>query len=234
MLITTHQPIFLPWPAFFSKAVKADCMVLLDSVQFPRGRGWMSKNRLKSDRGQLWLTVPVRRKGKGLQAIKDVEIVDDNRWCGKHLRGIRQNYIHAPHFDQYYPPIDAIYQKHHKRLLELNLDLIHFFWEALSLKTELVLQSELGVSGRGTDLLIQVCRQVGKGSYLTFPAAKNHVDVERMVKSGVEVSFLHYIPPVYPQLWGSFIHNLSTLDMLFNCGLKCTRIITKNTGLLHN
>jgi len=33
MIVITHQPIFLPWPGFFFKAMKADCMVLLDDVQ---------------------------------------------------------------------------------------------------------------------------------------------------------------------------------------------------------
>jgi len=37
MIVITHQPIFLPWPGFFFKAMKADCMVLLDDVQFPQG-----------------------------------------------------------------------------------------------------------------------------------------------------------------------------------------------------
>ena len=67
MIITTHQPIFLPWPGFFAKALQADAMVLLDTVQFPIGRSWMTRNRLKSDQGELWLRVPVWKTGKGTQ-----------------------------------------------------------------------------------------------------------------------------------------------------------------------
>ena len=51
MILTTHQPIFLPWPGFFQKMLCADAMVLLDAVQFPRGRGWMTRNRLKCGGG---------------------------------------------------------------------------------------------------------------------------------------------------------------------------------------
>lgn len=59
MIVTTHPPIFLPWPGFFYKAWRADTMVLLDTVQFPLGRSWMTRNRLKSDQGELWpLTSP--------------------------------------------------------------------------------------------------------------------------------------------------------------------------------
>jgi hypothetical protein len=232
MRIVTHQPIFLPWPGFFAKAIVADYMVLLDGVQFPRGRGWMNRNRLKSDTGELWLTVPVLKKGRGLQRISDVEILNENRWQKKHLKSITQNYVHSPYFEKYYPMVELIYQKSYKKLIELNLELIKFSWDALSIKTKLMLQSELGVSGRGTELLINICRQFDNAIYLAFPAIKNHVDVYMMIKSGIQVNFIHYVPPVYPQLWGDFIHNLSTLDMLLNCGTECTKIITKSTGLM--
>jgi hypothetical protein len=61
MVVTTHQPIFLPWPGFFYKALQVDALVLLDHVQFPQGRGWLHRNRLKSDQGDHWLRVPIRK-----------------------------------------------------------------------------------------------------------------------------------------------------------------------------
>jgi hypothetical protein len=65
MVVTTHQPIFLPWPGLFYKALQADALVLLDRVQFPQGRGWLHRNRLKSDQGDHWLRVPIRKGGRG-------------------------------------------------------------------------------------------------------------------------------------------------------------------------
>jgi hypothetical protein len=63
MVVATHQPIFLPWPGFFFKALQADALVLLDRVQFPQGRGWLHRNRLKSDQGDHWLRVPIWKAG---------------------------------------------------------------------------------------------------------------------------------------------------------------------------
>lgn len=57
MILATHQPIFLPWPGFFHKAAHAQCMVLLDDVQFPRGKSRLNRNRLKDEDGTIWLTV---------------------------------------------------------------------------------------------------------------------------------------------------------------------------------
>jgi len=218
MILTTHQPLFLPWPGFFFKAAYADCMVMLDNVQFPLGRGWMNRNRLKCDKGELWLTVPVSRKGRGLQMIREVEIDSGARWREKHLRAVRQNYVNAPFMKQHYPVIEAIYRKQRHTLVSLNLDLIRFFMNTLSLKADLVVQSELGVTGAGTDLIVDVCKECRASKYVIFTAAESHLDIKKFEQAGIQVTFLRFVPPVYPQLWGNFIYNLSTLDMLLNCG----------------
>jgi hypothetical protein len=225
VVITTHQPIFLPWPGFFHKATRSDCMVLLDHVQFPRGRGWVNRNRLKNESGELWLTVPVWKKGRGIQKILDVRIYDDRGWRKKHLRSIEQNYARAPYFDDHFPILQSIYKKKHESLVDLNVELIRFLCNALSIKTRIVLQSELGVTGGGTGLLIALCRRLEADRYALFPAAEKHVDIPLMRETGVEPSYLRFHPPVYPQLWGDFIYNLSALDLLLNCGPKSIDII---------
>jgi len=47
MIVTIHQPMLLLWPGLFFKAMKADCMILLDDVRFPQGRGLVKGFREK-------------------------------------------------------------------------------------------------------------------------------------------------------------------------------------------
>lgn len=228
MTVTTHQPIFLPWPGFFVKALKADCIVVLDNVQFPRGRGWVNRNRLKNQNGELWLTVPVWKKGRGLQMIREVEICYETDWQRKHLQSIWQSYANAPYIKEYYPLVESIYNENHTMLIDFNLKIIRFHWEALALKTELYLQSDLGVTGNGTDLIINICKHLKAETYVTLPIVEKYLDVSKMNQCGIQIRFVRYDPPIYPQLWGDFIYNLSTLDMLLNCGKK-SREITSRT-----
>jgi len=229
MIVTTHQPIFLPWPGFFYKALRADAMVLLDTVQFPlgRSRSWMTRNRLKSDQGELWLRVPVWKTGRGKQMIRDVTICDDRNWRRKHLYSLREQYAHAPYLDDYLPALEAIYARHHDRLVDLNLELIRLLWDALGLRSTLVLQSELGVSGIGTALLVSICRALDADTYVTLPFVEKHLEPERFPASGITCSLPRFRPPIYPQLWGAFRYNLSALDLLFNCGPKSLDIIAQ-------
>lgn len=226
MILAVHQPIFLPWPGLFHKAVHSDCLVLLDDVQFPRGRSWLTRNRLKNEDGELWLTVPVLKKGRGLQVIRRVEIYNDKDWRKKHLGSIHQNYVHAPYFADYIQAVEAIYARDHSLLVELNMDLITFFWDAMLFKTKPLRQSELGVVGTGTNLLIKICERVGADRLLTFPMVEKHINQDAMKEHGIELVYANYHPSVYPQLWGGFIYNLSMLDLLLNCGPKSGEIVT--------
>ncbi len=202
-------------------------MVLLDDVQFPRGRGWVNRNRLKNKQGEMWLTVPVWKKGRGLQIIRNIEICNESDWKRNHLLSIRQHYANAPYLDEYLPALESIYRENGRLLVDLNLQLIKFNWEKLSLKTELYLQSDLGVSGIGTDLIIDICKNLASDCYLAFPIVEKHLDVSLMNRSGIQIKSASYNPPVYPQLWGDFIYNLSMLDMLLNCGERSKEIISQ-------
>lgn len=228
MVVTTHQPIFLPWPGLFYKGLQADTTVLLDDVQFPFGRGWMNRNRLKSEQGELWLTVPVWRKGRGKQAIRDVGLCNETDWRRRHLLGIRQNYGRAPYLAEHLPAIEAIYARNQTRLIDFNLEFIRLLWDALGLKGRLVLQSELGVSGRATDLLISVCQALNADTYLALPFVEKFLDTDKLRAGGVALASARFSPPVYPQLWGEFRYNLSVLDLLLNCGPKSLDIIGRS------
>lgn len=227
MIVTTHQPIFFPWPGLFFKALRADTLVLLDQVQFPLGRGWMNRNRFKSDKGELWLTVPVRKKGRAMQPISDVEICDESGWRRKHLLSLRQQYRHAPYGDEHLPAVEAIYESGHRRLLDLNLDIIRYHATALGITTAFVLQSELGVSGRGTTLLVDICRALKADAYVTLPPVEKYLDLAQFAASGIRLELARFAPPRYPQLWGEFRYNLAALDLLLNCGPKAHAILAR-------
>jgi len=151
---------------------------------------------------------------------------NETDWRGKHLQSIRQYYANAPYLHEYFPILETIYRENNHLLINLNINIIQFFWDALGLKTELYLQSELGVTGKGTELIINICKHLHAYTYMTFPIVEKYLDILRMNQSGLQIKFSSFHPPVYPQLWGEFIYNLSTLDMLLNCGEKSRDIIS--------
>jgi hypothetical protein len=134
MIVASEQPYFAPYPGFLYKAHLADAIVILDAVQFPRGTTWISRNRFKNDRGQLWLTVPV-----------------------------------------------------------------------------------------------DICRRLKASDFLVQKAALKYLDAEMFGDAGIALQ--PFKPPVciYPQLWGSFLPNLSSFDLLFNCGPGSPEILLRRS-----
>ena len=130
-----------------------------------------------------------------------------------------------PYLDDYLTALEAIYSRQHKRLVDLNLALIRFLWDALGLPSRLVLQSELDVSGMGTELLVSICRALDADTYVTLPFVEKHLDLDPFPANGITVRLPRFRPPIYPQLRGAFRYNLSAIDLLFNCGPKRLDII---------
>jgi WbqC-like protein family len=228
MILATHQPYFAPYPGFFHKIQRADACVLLDSVQFPQGTTWISRNRFKNNQGALWLTVPVWKKGLGLQAINEVRICHAGRWSRKHLDSLKHAYRHAPYFHDHFDFFEDLYSKRLDKLIDLNLAIIRYLVRQLAIRTEIRLLSEIGLQSRGSQLIVDLCRRLGASVYLAHPHARKYLNVATFEQQGVQIDFMTPPAKVYPQLWGDFIANLSTFDLLFTCGPKAREIALGN------
>jgi hypothetical protein len=226
MIISTQQPYFFPFAGFFYKAHLSDVFVILDSVQFPRGTTWVSRNRFKNDQGTLWLTVPVWKKGLGLQRIHEVRICHEFRWAAKHLASLKSAYAKAPYFADHIPFIERIYAARYGKLIELNQAVIDYLLRQLEIDTEIKLLSRLGIQSTGNQMLVEICQRLGASTYAAQQAAAKYLDPLLFAQAGIKLQFFKAPAPVYPQLWGPFISDLSILDLLFNCGPRSHAILT--------
>jgi hypothetical protein len=227
MILSANHPYFCPFPGFFFKAHLADILVILDEVQFPQGTTWISRNRFKNDQGALGLTVPVWKKGLGRQNINQVRICQAGRWPRKHLQSLKSAYGHAPYCGDHLGFLEEVFSWRSEKLIDLNLAIIRHLMHSLQIETKLVLLSELGVKARGTQLLVDLCRALGASTFLAQSQALKYLDAELFRKSGVELRSFRYVAPIYPQLWGDFLANLSAFDLVFNCGPKARDILVR-------
>ena len=58
MIISIHQPNFLPWLGYFYKIAASDMFIVLDDVQYTKN-SYINRSQIKTPQGCLWLTVPV-------------------------------------------------------------------------------------------------------------------------------------------------------------------------------
>ena len=225
MIISTSRPYFAPFPGFFYLANFCDLFVILDTVQFPRNTTWITRNRFKNDQGTLWMTIPVRKKGLGLQPIDGVRICHEDRQVQKHLRSWKQAYANAPYFSEHLQFAEKIFSTTFGRLIDLNMAIIGHLMLNLGVDTEIRRLSELNIKTAGDPLLIEICRFFNASTYVAPSAAGKHLNADLFEKAGIELRYVKFPSCVYPQLWGDFIPDLSAFDLLFNCGPKTREII---------
>ena len=226
MILSTYQPYFAPFPGFFSKAACSDTFVLMDSVQFPLGATWLTRNRFKNDQGVLLLTIPVWKKGLGLQQINHVRICYEKSWPEKYLAGLNAAYANAPFFKEHRRLLQELFSNKYDRLIDLNLKIIRYLMDYLMIPAKLILLSELDIDAKEPGLTLEICKKLKASHFLAQKSAKKYLDKELFKRSGINLEYSNYRAPVYPQLWGPNILNLSVFDLIFNCGPRTREIIT--------
>lgn len=235
MKVVIHQPNYLPWIGFFNKVSMADTYVVLDSVQFERD-GFTNRNKIKlpdSQKGWTWLTVPVG-KGNSHKLIMDVEIDNSQRWNEASLSAINRIYKSSPHLKNYSQFLNGIYKKDWDNLCEMNIFIIKELFGILGLKPQIIKASELNVSSKKGDLILDICKKVGATEYISGITGKEYMDMDRSKEYGIRVTFQDFKHPVYDQVRNPhipnppFIPNLSILDLLLSCGPDSTSMI-RNT-----
>src|ERR1043166_1099702 len=158
MLVSIHQPHYLPWLRYFEKIARSDVFILLDDVQYEKN-GFQNRNKIKTAQGWSYLTVPVRRPTQ--RCIRDIELVDDG-WREKHRRAIEMNYRRAPFFAKYWPELEAIYRHEWANLGELNAGMLTVFLHQLEIGTRVERSSALSVQGQSSERLVDLCRAVDR------------------------------------------------------------------------
>ncbi len=227
MIISRYLPYFAPFPAFFAKALRSDVFVLMDSVQFPQGTTWLTRNRFKNQQGTLRMTIPVWKKGLGLQRINEVKICYEGQWPGKHLASLMKAYAKAPFFKDHVTFVEKVFSGKFDKLIDLNMMIIRNVMEYMQISTRLLLLSELGIQEKEPRLTVEICKKLGASHFLAQRSAEKYLDMGAFQKVGVELTFFNLPSPVYPQLWGQFVPNLSIFDLLFTCGPKSRDILVK-------
>jgi hypothetical protein len=93
MIVSVHQPNFIPWLGFFDKIAASDIFVILDEVQFPRGKSVANRNKIKTSDGIFELVIPITHPHGNNRISNYTEVSFSNKdWMRKILKTIHQNY----------------------------------------------------------------------------------------------------------------------------------------------
>jgi hypothetical protein len=224
--VVIHQPDFMPYLGFFHRLLQADLYVILDNVQFLKG-GWHKRDKIKTAMGEDWITVGTRRCQVDTD-ICDVLIDPDDKWRQKHIKLFKHNYKKSVFFDEIFPTVEQLYAYQCDKMIDFNMRSIEMLLNFFDISINKTYASSLDVHGKSNDLNVAILKKTNAKIYLSGIGAKNYYDPRPYSDAGIIVKWQEFNHPVYPQLFGPFIPYLSSIDLLFNCGIEQSRKILRS------
>lgn len=230
--IAICQSNYIPWKGYFDLIACADEFILYDHVQYTKN-DWRNRNKIKTQQGTLWLTIPVLHKGKFGQSVEETK-TSNNIWRKKHWKTLEANYKKAPYFDLYLETLQKLYLDDQDLMLsDINYKFITTICDFLGINTRVTFSHDYDLPGGKTENLVAICRQLNATQYLTGPSAENYLNEQLFKSHNISVRYADYSNyNEYNQLYPPFEHSVSILDLLFCQGPDATNYMKFTHGTI--
>ncbi|MDA9232868.1 WbqC family protein [Candidatus Pelagibacter sp.] len=226
IITSIHQPDFFPYFGYFNKINKSDVYIVMDNVQLSKS-GWTHRDKIKTSKEVSWITIPIKNIKKK-QLIKDCLIDHDINWKKKHINMISESYKNSKFINEGIEIINDLYKLNTNYLFEFNFNIINKLFEIFKINVDIKLLSQLNVDGDKSELLIKILKKINSNLYLSGDGAKNFIDIDLFKNNNIEIIFNDFKHPIYEQIHGNFVKDLSILDIILNCGITETEKLIKN------
>lgn len=217
--IAILQSNYIPWKGYFDMIHMVDEFILYDDMQYTK-RDWRNRNQIIAGNRLLWLSIPVKNKGRFHQKINETQVADPH-WAESHWKSIRYHYAKAACFHGYAQQIQEIYLacQEEAYLSRINYRFLKGICRILGISTQISWSSDYPLADGKTERLVSLVKSAGGDVYLSGPAARDYIEEDKFREAGVALEWMDYSGyPVYRQLSASFIHQVSILDLIFNEG----------------
>ena len=204
MKIAILQSNYLPWTGVFKLINSVDKFVFYDNVQFTK-QDWRTRNRIKTDNGNLWLSVPIQRQ-KLKTNIVDIKICNEINWKKKHYKSFCQYYSKSKYFNEYKYLLD-FYLLEWEYLYKLNRYTTEKISRALNIDTKFYYSEDFEVSGNPTEKIIQVVNKLGGDTYISGKAGRNYIN--ESLFTDIKLEYMEY----------RIENKFTVLDNIFNTGV---------------
>jgi len=225
MVVSIHQPDYIPWLGLFYKMSKSDVFVYLDDAQFSNEAAH-NFNVIKTANGAFRLKIPVEYKFG--DTIDKVRGKDELKWKEKHLKTIEMNYKKAAYFNDTFPDFKEALLAGYSNIAQLNIELNNFIAKKFGILPKQILKSsEMNIHTVREERVIDITVACGGDEYLSGNGARVYQTESHFTDRGVKLTYLDYEPIEYKQCWKEFLPCMSVIDFIFNHGYDWDLVLQK-------
>ncbi|MBS1652853.1 MAG: WbqC family protein [Bacteroidetes bacterium] len=187
------------WPniAYLSQLIFAKQFVIEKHENFVK-QTYRNRCVILTANGKQNLIIPVESKSN--QVISEVKISYKEDWQKQHWRAIQSAYKNAPFFEFFESELEHFYNTKYERLFEFNTELLKWLLNSIRVKKEILLTNTYNK---------------------IYTEAKDYRNIlnSKVLNNNVSESIKYEYYQVFADKFG-FQSNLSSIDLLFNCGMK--------------
>ncbi|WP_256759899.1 WbqC family protein [Cohnella sp. WQ 127256] len=220
-----YQPNVFPPLHYFNRIMNSDVWVMLDDVQLNKKVG-QTRFSLKVNGQEHKIAIPIL----GGNRVKINEaVIPYHHWIDKLHKTLDYAYGNCPFFET--ARSSAIdYVEHHQRLnTNFKLFCEHFtidMLRKLGWQGEVVSSKGLAEDLKASERMAEIAYQLEGTHYVCGNEGfQQYVDLTHFQNRKLAIIVQLWKCPEYPQSKGSFLHNLSILDLIANVGLDRAREI---------
>jgi hypothetical protein len=207
-----------------------DIYVVLDNVQFNK-EDFTHRNKIKTQHGSYWLSIPIDKKNSSSKKIKDICICNAFDWQEKHFKNFRENYHGTPYYKEIISILEEYYSSRKIKLVQAVDEMHKILFRYLEITPNIFWASEVEQwnSSKGY-LIADIVESFGGTVYISGPNGRQYIneEVREYFRSKcIDIFYHDYYHPVYEQKYGDFLPFMTIWDLLFYKGKETINIIKR-------
>lgn len=229
MKVLITQSMLFPWIGMLGQLRLADIIVHYDDVQLSKG-SFTNRVQVKTESGLHWMTIPLQNFRLGM-LIDETGFGAKDTWVKGHMSLLSQSFQNSPYKADALDMVEQVYSSACETvgsMSRLSMIKLGAYYGLLDGKKVLDIRS-LGVSGLGTNRVLDIVKMVGGSTYITGHGARNYLDHLSFENAGIEVRYMEYDVEPYSQPWGPFTPYVTGLDLVANMGRQGLERITTSS-----
>ena len=223
MIVSIHQPNYMPWGGYFYKLLYSDFFIFLDDVQYSKN-SFTNRVKLTTKKQDPWLSVPIKYSfGDNINQVK----LAQEDWQVRHLSKIKNIYSRTPYFKENWKDCENLFNTFTNTDLnyvnkKIILTIAKWLDICVNYKSSSDIENKKNL--KAEDRLIDIIKQCGATKYLSGIGAKKYQNVDKFKLAKIKVMYSDYISIENKILESNknIQPGTSILDLIFNLGREST------------
>mgnify|MGYP001263062146 CR=1 FL=1 len=232
MIISIHQPMYLPWTPYIAKLMYSDIFVVFDTVQYPGGKSFTNRNYIYQKNNSVLLTLPIEKYSLGRKFF-EININLNTNWYDKHFKTIEMAYSKSIN-SNLIKQLMQLYEAHNigSNFTKYCISHLELIKKNLELKTTIVRASDLKNNLTGLDRIMAILNNFNATTYITGTGkgSMRYMDRDRFQRENIILKTLDYNDDLYKYKFGE-IRSGAFIDLMINKGKGTAKHIFENTRL---